>query len=145
MELKQAGISDIQGIVRYMEEYHSTSNLSDVPFDKKSSTKIVEHYIKARDCCAFITTDGDDVTGLLFGSLEPFFFNQKKTYATDLMFFAKGHGSDLWKMFKAWAFARGADRIIMGVSSGSERADNLLDVLGMTKTGGMYVLRQKSS
>lgn len=145
MELKRAGIGDIPAILNYMEDYHRDSNLKDVPFDRPSSSKIVEHYIKHRDCLPLIVKEGEEVQGLLFGSLEPFFFNSKKMYGTDLMFFAKGHGASLWKRFRSWAFAQGADRIIMGVSSGSSHADNLLEVLGMTKTGGMYVLRKESS
>lgn len=145
MEIRRAELRDIKGILDYMEDYHTSSNLKDVPFCKKSSTKIVEHYIKHRDCMPLIVTDGVTVSGLLFGSLEPYFFNAKKMYGTDLMFFAKGHGASLWKRFKAWAFAAGADRLIMGVSSGDGHADNLLEVLGMTKTGGMYVIRKESS
>ena len=145
MEVRQAGISDIPSILSYMEDYHRDSNLADVPFCKTSSAKIVDHYIRHRDCCAYIAIEGSEVSGLLFGSLEPYFFNSKKYYATDLMFFAKGHGATLWKKFKTWAFASRADRIIMGVSSGNEHADHLLEVLGMTKTGGMYVIRKESS
>lgn len=145
MEIRRAEMRDIPSILDYMEEYHRDSNMSNIAFCRKSSIQIVEHYIKHRDCYPLIATDGEKVHGLLFGSLEPYFFNKKKAYGTDLMFFAKGHGATLWKTFKAWAFANGADRIIMGVSSGCERTNNLLEVLGMTSTGGMYVLRKESS
>lgn len=146
MEIRRAELRDIAHILNYMEDYHSGSNLKDVPFDRKSAAKIVEHYIKHRDCLPLIVTDDVTVEGLLFGGLEPYFFNQKKVYGTDLMFFSRGgHGGALWKRFKTWAFASGADRIIMGVSSGSEHADHLLDGLGMEKTGGMYVLCKERS
>lgn len=146
MEIRRAELRDIKNILDYMEDYHRDSNLKDVPFCRKSSAKIVEHYIKHRDCLPLIVTDEVTVEGLLFGGLEPYFFNAKRVYGTDLMFFSKGgYGGALWKRFKKWAFAQGADRIIMGVSSGIEHADHLLDVLGMTKTGGMYVLCKESS
>jgi RimJ/RimL family protein N-acetyltransferase len=145
MEIRRAELRDIKAILDYMEDYHRSSNLSDVPFCKKSSAKIVEHYIRHRDCYPLIATDDTSVGGLLFGSLEPYFFNSKRHYATDLMFFARGYGGALWKRFKSWAFSNGADRIIMGVSSGNESADHLLEVLGMTKTGGMYVIRKERS
>jgi hypothetical protein len=145
MEIRRAELRDIPNIIAYMEDYHRDSNLKDVPFCKKSSAKIVEHYIRHRDCYPLIATDNTSVGGLLFGSLEPYFFNAKRHYATDLMFFAKGYGVQLWKAFRTWALTNGADRLIMGVSSGDDRADHLLEILGMTKTGGMYVIRKESS
>lgn len=145
MEVRRARHEDIGKILDYMEEYHKDSNLSDVPFDRASCYKIVEHYIQHRDSYPLVAIDGESIGGVLFGSLEPFFFNKKKSYATDLMFFSKGHGPQLWKKFKEWAFTMGADRIIMGVSSGDERAGQLLEALGMNQTGGMYVLCKESS
>ena len=145
MEIRRAELRDVAAILDYMEDYHRDSNLKDVPFCRKSSAKIVEHYIRHRDCYPLIATDNEKVHGLLFGGLEPYFFNAKRVYGTDLMFFAKGYGGALWKRFKAWAFSQGADRIIMGVSSGNEHADHLLELLGMSKTGGMYVICKESS
>lgn len=142
MEIRRAGVSDIPGIIRFMENYHPSSNLSDVPIDKPSLSKIVEWYVTHRDCYPVIVADDQEVHGILFGSLEPYFFNRKRSYGTDMIFAANRDGDKLWKKFKQWAFANGADRIIMGVSSGVERSDRLLEVLGMTKTGGMYVIRR---
>lgn len=128
-----------------MEEYHKDSNLASIPFDRASSFQIVQYYIEHRDSCPLIATDGEKISGLLFGSLEPFFFNKKKTYATDLMFISGGHGPQLWKRFRDWAFELGAERILMGVSSGDPRAGQLLEALGMKSTGGMYVLCSEGS
>ena len=74
--------------------------------------------------------------------VEPFFFNKKYSYATDLMFFATGGGVQLWRRFVDWAWEMGAQRILMGVSSGDARACQLLEALGMENTGGMYVIRR---
>lgn len=145
MEIRRATHADIGMILEYMEEYHKDSNMKDIPFHRASCFKIVQYYIETRDSCPLIATDGEKLGGLLFGSIEPFFFNSKKGYATDLMFFSKGYGPKLWKKFRDWAFDMGADRIIMGVSSGDPRAGQLLEALGMNPTGGMYVLRQESS
>lgn len=141
MEVRRANTGDIKSILDFMEEYHKDSNMKEIPFHRPSAVKIVEHFIGSRSTIALLSVEGMELKGLLFGTLEPFFFNQKKTYATDLMFISKGGGPALWKTFKEWAFDAGADRIMMGVSSGNERADQLLQVLGMTQTGGMYVLR----
>lgn len=140
MEIRRARHEDIRLILDYMEDYHRKSNLSEIKFDRDSARKIVQYYIEHRDSYPLIATDGEKLGGLLFGSLEPFFFNRKKSYATDLMFFSEGYGPKLWKKFRDWAWEVGAERIIMGVSSGDERAGQLLEALGMNKTGGMYVL-----
>lgn len=145
MEIRRARHEDIGMILDYMEDYHKDSNLNDIAFHRQSSFRIVQYYIDSRDSYPLIATDGEKIGGLLFGSIEPFFFNSKKGYATDLMFFSKGFGPQLWKKFRDWAFDMGADRIIMGVSSGDPRAGQLLEALGMKQTGGMYVLRQESS
>jgi RimJ/RimL family protein N-acetyltransferase len=146
MEVRRATIEDIRRIVDYMEAYHATSNLSDVPFHRLTAVRIIEYYCTHSTCYPLIAIDDkDQVQGLLIGGLEPYFFNEKKFYGTDLMFFSKGAGPALWKAFRDWAFDMGADRIIMGVSSGDDRAGQLLEALGMEPTGGMYVLRQESS
>lgn len=145
MQIRRGKLEDMGRILTYMSDYHKNSNLSRVPFDRKSASQIVEYYIMSKDTLPLIAIEEDKMIGLLFGSLEPFFFNQKKNYATDLMFFSKGAGTQLWKTFKDWAFSMGADRIIMGVSSGDERADQLLGALGMSAIGGMYEFRQESS
>jgi hypothetical protein len=128
--------------MEYIVEYHKDSNLSDIPFDRKSMIKILEYYMQAKDSLALLAEEHGVVYGILLGSMEPFFFNQRKSYATDLMFFATGGGVQLWKRFVDWGWSRGADRIMMGVSSGDDRACQLLEALGMENTGGMYVLRR---
>jgi len=145
MELRRATYEDTKDILAYMEAYHKDSNMSAIPYDKLSCAQIVDHYIGHRDCYPLIAKEGDSIIGLLFGSLEPYFFNKKYMYATDLMFFSRGAGPQLWRKYKEWAFSMGADRIIMGVSSGDERVGSLLEALGMKSTGGMYVLHQESS
>jgi hypothetical protein len=135
----------MKDILDYMKDYHKDSNMSNIHFDRLSASKIIEYYITHRDSLPLVALEDEKIIGLLFGSLEPYFFNQKKSYATDLLFFSKGAGPQLWKKFVEWAFSVGADRIIMGVSSGDERAGQLLEALGMNATGGMYELCEKSS
>lgn len=138
-------MTDLGKIIDFMEAYHPESNMSDIPFDRQSCVKITEYFILNKTYQPLIAVDEGRIQGLLFGSLEPFFFNKKRSYATDLMFISKGAGPQLWHKFRDWAFGSGADRILMGVSSGEERACRLLEALGMTNTGGLYVLHRQSS
>lgn len=145
MNVREATFEDMGNILDFLEKYHETSNLSDIPFDRRSCAKIVEYAIAAKDTIALVAEELS-ITGILLGTLEPFFFNRKKSYATDILFIStSGGGPQMWRRFKEWAFYHGAERLMMGVSSGDARADQLLEALGMTNTGGMYVLRRKSS
>ena len=141
MEVRRATLDDLAGIIEFLEDYHTTSNLSDVPIHRPSLSKVLEYVIRSKDTLALVAYNDEKVIGTLAGTIEPFFFNAKKSYATDMFFISRGAGPQLWKEFKEWAFYTGADRILMGVSSGDARAGHLLEVLGMEKTGGMYVLR----
>lgn len=143
--IQRGRLDNLQKIVDYVEEYHKDSNMSDIPFSRLHTSQIVEYYITHRDTLPLVAWHEEEIVGILFGGLEPYFFNAKYSYGTDLMFFSKGAGPQLWKKFREWAFSNGADRIIMGVSSGDERAGQLLEALGMSATGGMYVLCQESS
>jgi len=143
MEVRRARMTDLGKIVEYMLDYHPTSNMSDIPFDRQSVVKVVEYFVLNRSYQPLIAVDKEEeIRGLLFGSLEPYFFNRKRCYGTDLLFISKGAGPQLWRNFKDWAFNSGADRILVGVSSGDPRSNHLLEALGMTSTGGMYELRR---
>ena len=145
MDIRRATFDDMKGVIDYMESYHKTSNLSDIPFDRKSCAKILDYFISSKSTLPLVATDGERVGGVLFGTLEPYFFNSSKLFGTDLMFMSEGYGPQLWRQFREWAFGNGADRVIMGVSSDDPRACQLLEALGMHNTGGMYVLRSQSS
>lgn len=141
MDVRRARISDMAQILDFLEEYHKTCNMSDVKFVRPDCAKVVEAYMGSGDCFAEVVIKDGELIGLLFGSLQPHFINRKATWATDLFFIANGGGNILLRHFKEWAFGCGAERIIMGVSSGDSRADALIELSGFDRTGGMYVIR----
>ena len=141
LTVREATVGDMRDVLEYMEDYHRDSNLQDIPFKRTSALKIVEYLIAAKDSVALVAYEEGKLRGILLGTLEPFFFNQDCSYATDIMFISDGAGPQLWKRFVEWAQFFGVKRIMMGVSSGNARAGQLLEALGMTNTGGMYVLR----
>lgn len=141
MVVREATVADMKDVLDYMENYHKDSNLSDIPFKRTSALKIVEYSIGAKDSVAFVAYEEGRLRGILLGTLVPFFFNQDSSYATDIMFISDGAGPQLWKKFVEWAKFLGVKRIMMGVSSENPRASQLLEALGMTNTGGMYVIR----
>lgn len=138
MTTRAARIEDVQHIVKYLEEYHYHSNLKDMPFDKRSMSSAVRYYIDTPKHQAFVYTKDNKITGVLLGSIEPFMFNEKRSWATDLLFVADEGGLWLLKRFVAWAKQFGVDRIIMGISSGDDRAHRLYESVGLVYLGNMY-------
>lgn len=133
--------NDTQRIVDFLKKYHEEgSNLADIPFDRLSMSQCIDYYVgTARHVC-FIYEKEKQITGVLMASVEPFMFNKKRKWATDLLNVADEGGAWLVKRFIAWAEMMKVDRIIMGVSTGDERTDGLYKAMGMLPTGGMYLL-----
>jgi hypothetical protein len=141
MDVRRAGFDDLREILDFMEQHHQTSNLSDISFDRTDASKVADYYISSRKCHPILArNNAGKLIGILFGALEPFFFNSKAVYASDLQFISKGAGMQLLGEFRRWARAMGAKKIIMGVSSGDANADAFLELSGAKLVGGMYVL-----
>jgi hypothetical protein len=143
MKVRRAKYDDIRAMIDFMEAYHKTSNLKDIPFVRKDVARVLDHSIGRRDCLPLVALNDDDtVNGVLCVEVVPFFFNRKHYYVTDIMFISNGAGMPLLKKLKEWASSVGADKVIMAVSSGDPRADAFLELSGLEKTGNMYVLHR---
>ena len=143
MQVRRAVYADIKKVVAFLEEYHRSSNMADIPFVHSDVVKVLDYCIGRKDCLPLVALDDDgEIIGILCVELVPFFFNSKRSYITDLMFISKGAGIQLLNELKKWAEAVRADKIIMAVSSGNHRADAFLELSGLEKTGNMYVLRR---
>lgn len=140
MATRVATHCDTKIIVEFLKKYHENgSNLSDIEFDKLSMTKALDYYIGMPKHIVFVYESKDNqITGVLMGSIEPFMFNEKRKWATDLLNIAEGGGAWLMKRFFAWASMHRVDRIIMGTSTEDSRTDILYTALGGLKLGGMY-------
>jgi RimJ/RimL family protein N-acetyltransferase len=141
VEYRRATFDDVGAILDILEKHHETSNVSNVKFVRPDCLKIVQHFIADWQYFAEVAVHNGEVCGALFGSIEPHFINSKKGWATDLFFISNGGGPGLLRRFKEWAFANNAERIVMGISSGNNRADKFIELSGFEKTGGMYVIR----
>lgn len=140
MEIRNATFEDLRAIVDFAEKYHQTSDMKGIDFVRMDFLKVIEHYMQARDCFSQVAVGKDDeIVGMLFGTLNPFMFNRKAKWASDLFFISNGAGPALLRRFKEWAEYCGADRVVMGVSSGDPRADRVIELSGFTQTGGMWV------
>jgi hypothetical protein len=146
MTTRLATTADVGGIVHFLHRYHSEkSNLSDIAFDRYSMTKCIEYYIGMPKHLALVNVEKGAITGCLLGSIEPFMFNKKKFWATDLLNVASSGGLWLTKHFLKWAKMHKVERVIMGVSTNDERSDRLYEALGMQRTGGMYMLPKEEA
>ena len=143
--VRRATHLDTNSVVDFLEHYHKTeSNLTDIPFDKESMAEVVNYYVGMPKHVVFMyEDDAKQVRGVLIGGLDPFAFNKKRYWASDLIFVANAGGAWLMKRFIAWSKLYKVDRIIAGVSSGAIDADELYTALGFTRVGGMYSLEVK--
>jgi alkaline phosphatase len=145
MATRLATHNDTQTLVKFLENYHrDDSNLQDIPFDKLSMSKAIDYYIGMPKHVVFIYETSDHkLKGVLMGSIEPFMFNEKRKWATDLINVAEQGGAWLMKRFISWAHMHKVDRIIMGISTEDPNADELYEAMQMTRLGGMYSMRGK--
>jgi hypothetical protein len=143
MATRLATQNDTPALVKFLEAYHrDDSNLSDIPFDRLSMSKAINYYVSMPKHIVFVYEDAKStITGVLMGSIEPFMFNEKRKWATDLLHVSTQGGPWLMKRFFAWAKLHKVDRIIMGISTGDPRADQLYTEMGMDRKGGMYMNR----
>lgn len=133
---------DIVNIIKMLKEYHSTSKqFKDIPFDDNTVRELCTFCILDKNSVGLVCYDDkDELRGVLLGSIEPVFFNKKVKYGTDLLFVASHGGAYLLKRFIRWARAKGASRIVMGISTEDWRAEELYSMIGMKRVGGMYVI-----
>lgn len=140
--VRRAAHSDLTAILDFLEDYHTTkSNLSDIPFVRQDMSACLGYHIGMPKHVVFLYFDeAEQLRGVLMASIEPFVFNAKQKWASDTIFIATAGGAWLLKKFISWAKLYGVSRIIMGVSSGDTRCDELYNTLGLIKVGGMYSL-----
>ena len=140
--VRRATYNDTTNIVEFLEKYHTEGSvLEDIPFSVRDMTSAVNFYLKMPKHTIFVYEDsGSKLRGVLMGSVEPFMFNIKRFWATDLLFVADAGGAWLLKKFIAWSKLYKVDRIMMGVSTGNDRSDELYNALGLERMGGMYSL-----
>lgn len=141
MSTRVATHTDTQEVVRFLENYHKDSNMQDIPFDKMSMAQALDYYIGMPKHIVFVYENSEhEIDGVLMGGVEPFMFNKKRKWATDLVHVANSGGPWLMKRFFAWAKLHKVDRVIMGISTADSRTDELYKALGMEPLGGMYSL-----
>lgn len=139
MSVRLAKEIDTKRIVDLLEKYHERSNIADIPFDRKVMSNAVRYYIAMPKHAVFVYESGGEIEGALAVSLEPFMFNEKKYWATDLFNVANKGGTQLmWKFFEWVKLFKNVERIYLGVSSGRQRTNRLYEALGMEQVGGFY-------
>lgn len=142
MEIRRGSYEDMKDVLDLLEEYHKKSVFSVVKWVRTDMMKTVEYLMKSRDSTLLVAyNDKKELVGTIGATLSPHMFNSKAVWASDMFFISNGAGPALLRHFKQWALDSGAERIIMGVSSGDPRADHLLELSGFERTGGMYVIR----
>lgn len=141
MTTRTATYNDTKNIVDFLQKYHEEGSvLADIPFDRGTMTKAIDYYIGMPKHVVFVNEKDGNVTGVLAGSIEPFMFNEKRKWSTDLLNVADEGGVWLLKRFIEWSKMHKVDRIFMGISTGLERSEALYEAVGLERVGGFYAL-----
>lgn len=118
--IRQAGEDDIPVLLYWLSEFHRASFFDSViPFDV-SSTEDTIRKLLGGDNAVVLMHD----YGVIGGLIVPFFFNDARTQAIEMFWYAKRDGAALMKAFEDWAVRNGADVTIMGSLPG-ERQDTV--------------------
>lgn len=121
--LRVATAEDVEEVLKWARAFHKSSAWSDVEFDENLT----------RNTALGMISDPSHVIllhdyGMIGGRIEQGFFS--RTYAAREMFwYAEKHGQKLLDVFEVWAFANGADIIIMARLPVDDKTDRVMDKL----------------
>ena len=150
MEIRSANANDLDACVGLAVEFHEVSVFRDMPLDR---LKIYERWIAVlrsldQAACAFVAEVENEVAGVLFGSMAPYWFADGM-YAQDLGFFVRRGevrspvALGLLRAYVEWAQERGAREARVERYAGVELSDagDLLRGLGFVELGSFHSIR----
>lgn len=135
--IKQALPSDLDALFGLCEKAHAVSCYNFIDYDEALAKKHIAGCILSG--FAYFNEHG-----LLLATVRPFWFNQQKTIAGDLIFWTDGHAKTallLMEEYIAWASEK-ADYTALSVSIGGDlmhKAERFYKKYGFNRVGGHYV------
>jgi GNAT superfamily N-acetyltransferase len=147
MIVRPATVRDIEEMVAIGARWHSLSDHAYVKFDQIRAGMFAMRAISSRGNCALVAEHLGKIVGMLIGTIQEWPFLNLKV-ATDLLTLSEraGAGRALLRQFEAWAFASGADEMMLGVSFGGDPRDceKIYKRAGYRHIGGMFAKRRQT-
>ena len=139
--VRLARLTDLTPICAWGKDRLAATNYHEFEFNGVIARRTLKGCMTSKDSRVWVAERKDMLCGLLVGEIGPMPFTHYMS-ATDLIFAAEAHGSELLSAFIAWCKLRGVARIDMGVSAGAlEREPALRRVFereGMVYSGPMF-------
>jgi GNAT superfamily N-acetyltransferase len=143
ISIRLAGLQDLTRLVIFGRRAHESSHLAHIPYNADITRATFRGAVLLKGQDVFIAERADgSLCGFLIALTAPLPSCRAK-YATDAAFYAEAGGDRLLDAFIAWAKARHAACIYMGVTQDDpgDRIRKLYTRKGLTPTGGMYWMK----
>lgn len=148
MKVAPPSLQDIASLVELGRLCHLESRFARLPYDGERVAQRFAHMIEHPLSTTFFVAAhdaGGHLHGLMIGSIEEYFFCRERIASSVFLLVhpAQRGGLAAIKMviaFRAWAQARGAAEVYIGVASGvsMQRTGRFLSKLGLQLSGGNY-------
>ena len=142
---RRAARDDVLCIFEMARDFHSESELNDIPFDDGVFARYLEEQIEDDMSCIFVAEVSGENVGFIFGSIYQLYFSQTFAANSDIWYVRPEYrggliGVLLLRNFERWAIEKGARFLVNGSSSGIslERTHKLIERLGYESVGSEY-------
>ena len=148
MNISPPVLGDVLALVEVGRRFHLESRFSRLPYDAERVSqrfrRMIEQPLSTTFFVAAKHTSGA-VHGLMIGSVDEYFFCRERVASSIFLLVDPRHRGGLAAIkmvmaFRAWAHARTATELYIGVASGvqMQRTGRFLSKLGLQLSGGNY-------
>lgn len=148
MKIAPPTLSDIVPLVELGRLCHVESRFARLPYDGERVAQRFAHMIETPLSTTFFVAARDasgQLHGLMIGSIDEYFFCRERIASSVFLLVHPEHRGGLAAIkmvmtFRAWAHARAAAEVYIGVASGvtMQRTGRFLSKLGLQLSGGNY-------
>jgi hypothetical protein len=148
MNISPPILGDVIPLVELGRSCHFESRFSRLPYDAERVSQRFMHMIEQPLSTTFFVAAkhaSGSVHGLMIGSVDEYFFCRERVASSIFLLVHPEHRGGLAAIkmvlaFRAWAHARAAAEVYIGVASGvqMQRTGRFLSKLGLQLSGGNY-------
>lgn len=144
MRVEKLHQEHLNGVVALLERYQPKTRYQFPPVDKDTVRGICLGSIHAKQHVGYVVTDGL-VVGVLLGRLEPYPWNDRYFFGTDVLLVAEKGGAWLVRRFLRWCQKPRVLDVKLAESAGVETASLMYEAMGFRRIGSMWEMPMKAS
>tara|TARA_E500000305_G_C3977431_1_gene215033 strand:+ start:334 stop:780 length:447 start_codon:yes stop_codon:yes gene_type:complete len=137
---------DIDDVLNLGKEFHNESSIFNVyKWDENKSRNFISKIIKNKDKCGILAYNGDELVGMILGSIQTFYFSNEKSLDEYFIYIKKEkRGTKL--VFKLltewveWGKQFNVSDVWLKSTTGikSKKTNKLFERLGFKQVGSMF-------